>query len=80
MIFNTLLKRLSDGITECVNVTLTKDDCLEKTKKMTLQGFGEKISEHFEGGAMTNDDVAGFNAVLKPEVTNVNVAGFGAGG
>jgi hypothetical protein len=80
VIFNTLLKRLSDRVTEGVNVTLTKDDGLEKPEKMTLQGFGKKISKHLQGRAVADMDGTRLDAVFKPEVTNVNVAGFGAGG
>jgi hypothetical protein len=42
-IFNTLRKRLSNGITKSVNVTVAEDDGLEKLKKAALKGLGEKI-------------------------------------
>ena len=60
-------------------MALSKDNGFEKTEKVTLQWFGEEIGEHFESGAVANGNVAGVNAVFEPEVTDVDVARFGAG-
>jgi hypothetical protein len=78
-IFNTLLERLSDRITESVNMTLAKDNGLEETEKVTLEGFGKEICEHLRCGAMSDVNVMGLNAIFQPEITDVNVAGFGTG-
>ena len=76
-IFNTLRKRLSNGITKSVNVTVAEDDGLEKLKKAALKGLGEKIIQHLISGAMVDGDVAGLNAVFKPVIANINVARLG---
>jgi hypothetical protein len=79
VIFNTLLKHLSDRITESVNVALTKDDGFEEPEKVTLKGFGKKIGHHLSGRAMADVDVMGLDAILEPKISDVNVAGFGTG-
>jgi hypothetical protein len=79
IISNTLLKRASDGITESIDMAIAKNDSFEKTKKGTLEGFGEKISQHFESGAMANVDVFSFETIFEPEITNVNMTRLGTG-
>ena len=73
IIFNTLLKRLSDRITKSVNVTLTKNDGFKKPEKMALEGFSEKISQHLGSGAMADLEVMRLDAVLEPKISNVDV-------
>ena len=80
VIFNTLLERLSNRITEGVNVMSAKDDSLEETEEVTLEGFGKEICEHLRRGAMADVDVMGLNAIFQPKITHVNVTGFGTGG
>jgi hypothetical protein len=63
-IFNTLLKRLSDGITKSINVTVAEDDGFEKPEEAALERFGEKISQHLVSGAMTDSNVARLNAIF----------------
>jgi hypothetical protein len=79
VIFNTLLKRLSDRITESVNVTLTKDDGLKEPEEVTLKGFGKKIGEHLSGRAMADGNVMGLDAILEPKIADVDMTGFGTG-
>jgi hypothetical protein len=60
-------------------VALTKDDGFEEPEKVTLKGFGKEIGQHLSGGAMTNVDVVGLDAVFEPKIADVDVAGFGTG-
>jgi hypothetical protein len=57
-----------------------KDDSLEETEEVTLEGFGKEICEHLRRGAMADVDVMGLNAIFQPKITHVNVTGFGTGG
>jgi hypothetical protein len=77
IISNTLLKRASDGITESIDMAIAKNDSFEKSKKVTLEGFGEKISQHFVSRAVAVVNVFSCETILEPEITNVDMTRLG---
>ena len=51
----------------------------ELVKLLSLQWFGEEISDHFRSGAIFNRQVALLDLICKEEITNVYGAGALAG-
>jgi hypothetical protein len=77
-IFKMILKWLSNGITESVNMMMAKNDGLKEPEKGALKGFGEEVCQHLSGGGVTDGDIAGADVVFEPKMTNVYITRLGS--